>query len=352
MLAFLLRTLFIFILFVIFMVAVGFIVDRSLRSRGWRGPVTDHFDGRHFYNIGMKERPEMSRGCFLKWILNRPPNTWVFRKNPASLKPKERVVEGELVVTMVGHASLLIQTEGVNILTDPIWSKRASPFSFLGPKRYRNPGIAFEDLPPIDLILISHNHYDHMDVPTLKRLHKKWNTPIVVGLGNKSYLEDRGILNVTEIDWWDTYPVGGGVVISSVPAQHFSARALSDRNTTLWGGYVIETQHGNIYVAGDTGYGEFISEIAERYTSFRVALIPIGAFKPEFFMGPVHVSPQEALQMAQDIKAETMIPMHYGTFHLADDQQDEPLESLQGALQRATSSVEVVILEPGEQSTL
>jgi len=300
----------------------------------------------------MKERPEMSRGSFWKWILNRPPNTWVWRENPASPKLKERVDGAELVVTMVGHASLLIQTEGLNILTDPIWSKRASPFSFLGPKRYRDPGIAFEDLPPIDLVLISHNHYDHMDIPTLKRLHKKWNPQILVALGNQSYLEDRGILNVTEIDWWEKHPSGGDVYISSVPAQHFSARALSDRNTTLWGGYVLETPHGNIYFAGDTGYGEFISEIAKRHTSFRLALIPIGAFKPEFFMGPVHVSPTKALQMAVDIKAMTMIPMHYGTFHLADDQQDEPLESLRGAMEHDSSSVQIVVLEPGEQSTL
>ena len=350
--AFLLRFLLIFFAFLVVVGIILFIGDRLVRAKGWKGPITDHFDGKHFHNIETKEKITSRQGGFWKWILTRPPNTWVWRENEYSAKPKERVEGKDLVVTMVGHASLLIQTEGLNILTDPIWSERASPFTFIGPKRYRNPGVVFDDLPPIDVVVISHNHYDHMDVPTLKRIKAQWNPKIIVGLGNKDYLEERGVADVTEIDWWDKEDIGGGVSIISVAGQHFSSRSHSDRDTTLWGGYVIETAHGNIYFAGDTGYGPFISEIAKRYPSFRLAMIPIGAFKPEFFMKPVHVSPYEALRMAGDLSVKLMIPMHYGTFHLADDLQDEPLETLTKAMLTGSSSVQVKILASGEEISL
>lgn len=348
----LLHFVFIFLAFLGTVGIIFFIGDRLVRAKGWKGPVTDHFDGKHFHNIETKEKITSRRGGFWKWVLTRPPNTWVWRDNARSAKPKERSSGKDLVVTMVGHASLLIQTEGLNILTDPIWSERASPFTFIGPKRYRDPGVSFTDLPPIDVVIISHNHYDHMDIPTLKRINAKWNPKIIVGLGNKEYLEERGVGGVTEIDWWDKENIGGGVNIVSVAAQHFSSRAHSDRDTTLWGGYVIETIHGNVYFAGDTGYGPFIGEIAKRYSSFRLAMIPIGAFKPEFFMKPVHVSPKEALQMAVDLSAEVMIPMHYGTFHLADDLQDEPLETLTLAIKASGTKVEVRVLSSGEETVL
>jgi L-ascorbate metabolism protein UlaG (beta-lactamase superfamily) len=349
MLDFLINALSFFGLFVFGFAVLAFILDRSVRSKGWKGPVTDHFDGVRFHNIGGGSVTPRPRNAFLKWIMNRPPNKWQRRENPVSAKPAERVMGKDLVITMVGHASLLIQTEGLNIITDPIWSKRASPISFLGPARYRDPGVLFDDLPPIDIVLISHDHYDHMDIATLRRIAERFGARILVGLGNKEYLKDRGVTGVTEIDWWERQVLKEGVMISSVPAQHFSSRALSDRNKTLWAGYVIETPNGSMYFAGDTGYGPFIPEIAKRYTKFRVAMIPIGAFKPKFFMGPVHVSPDEAFRMAGDLSAEVMIPMHYGTFHLADDGQDEPLEKLDEAIKEGTvKGVVVKVIECGE----
>jgi L-ascorbate metabolism protein UlaG (beta-lactamase superfamily) len=341
-----------FFIFCIGCAILIFIIDRNIRASGWHGPVTDHFDGRRFYNIGSNTTPPPAQrsGNFWKWILSRPPNDWVWRDNNTSGAPKKCVNGSTLVVTMVNHATLLLQTEGKNILTDPIWSERASPFSFVGPKRYRHPGIAFEQLPPIDVVLISHNHYDHMDIPTLLRLQEAFHPVVIVPIGNKTYLETRGIEHVFEYDWWEKTDLGDSIHISSVPAQHFSARAISDRNTTLWGGYVIETPHGNTYIAGDTGYGPFVKSITERFSSMRLALIPIGAFRPEFFMGPVHVSPSEALLIAKDLHAGTMIPMHYGTFHLADDRQDEPLQELQKAIEKTPSSVQIVVLSNGEST--
>jgi L-ascorbate metabolism protein UlaG (beta-lactamase superfamily) len=342
------------LVFALIAVVAIFIVDRSVRSKGWDGPVTDHFDGKHFHNIGNVSQGDGGmRGGFWKWILNRPENEWVWRENTTSGTPKERVNGMELSVTMVNHATLLIQTEGLNILTDPMWSYRASPFSFVGPHRYRNPGIRFEDLPPIDAVIVSHNHYDHMDIPTLLRLNGEWNPKILVPLGNKAYLSDRGIANVEEVDWWEKREVKSGITISSVPAQHFSARALSDRNTTLWGGFMIEAPSGKIYFAGDTGYGPFIEKISERWDGVRLALVPIGAFNPRFFMGPVHVDPDEALRLAEHLKAKTVIPMHFGTFHLADDGQDEPMEKLKEAIAaRGDTSPTVMALENGASAMI
>jgi L-ascorbate metabolism protein UlaG (beta-lactamase superfamily) len=343
-----------FLLLVLIAGAIVFLIDRSVRSKGWKGPVTDHFDGTHFRNIGNGNgvRGNMREG-FWKWILNRPENHWVWRENATSSQPVKRVEGQALSVTMVNHATLLLQTEGLNILTDPMWSYRASPFSFMGPHRYRDPGVRFEDLPPIDAVIISHNHYDHMDIPTLMRLKKQWNPKIFVPLGNKEYLVARGIENVEEVDWWEGREVKAGVRISSVPAQHFSARSISDRNKTLWGGFIVEAPGGRIYFAGDTGYGPFIEEIVKRHDAVRLALVPIGAFNPRFFMGPVHVDPEEALRLAEDVKAMTVVPMHYGTFHLADDQQDEPLERLDEAMAaRGNTGPKVIILENGASTMI
>lgn len=323
------------------------VIDRSFRSRGWRGVRTDHFDGVHFANIGATQQ-DLKRGNIWKWLLTRPKNTWVWRDNPAQAKPAERVEGSNLVVTMVNHATLLIQTEGLNMLTDPIWSKRTSPFEWFGPKRYRAPGIDFDDLPPVDLVLVSHNHYDHMDLRTLRRLQACCKPRIVCGLGNREFLATRGIVDAHELDWWERVTISGVTAVRFVPAQHFSSRALSDRNKTLWGGFVIETPNGNIYFAGDTGYGPFLGSIKERYKSFRLGLIPIGAYIPDFIMRPVHLSPSEAYCAAGELNVVTMVPIHYGTFHLADDQQGQPLKDLKQAMSDQRNGTNVVVLSNGE----
>jgi L-ascorbate metabolism protein UlaG (beta-lactamase superfamily) len=308
---------------------VVFIVDRSLRTKGYQGPISGHFDGTKFLNIKVSPPEEMRRGNPLKWVLSRQENPWE-KRDVEQTKPVAEVSDGELIATFINHATVLIQTEGLNIITDPIYSERASPFSFIGPKRYAPPGVAFEDLPKIDVVLLSHNHYDHMDLPTLKRLAARDNPQIFVPLGNQEYLKRQGIDNVTELDWWDSNTISDNLSVVSVPAQHFSARALSDRNKTLWSGYIASTPHGDIYFAGDTGFGPFIDKIAERFPKgFRLGILPIGAFKPEWFMKEVHISPDEAFGLQDSLDIREVLAIHFGTFKLADDGQDEALAKAQ-----------------------
>ncbi len=338
-------------------VVLMYLTDRWLAAKPYKGPLSDHFNGKKFYSFGTRPGNKLEEHndwkLFLRWIKHRSTSKWSYRENRFSAKPKERVHGAELVVTFVNHATMLIQTEGLNILTDPVWSKRISPFWFIGPARYRPPGIAFLDLPPIDIVLISHNHYDHMDISTLKKINKKWKPKIYVGLGNASYLHSHGIRGAVDLDWWDKEVVNDGVAIVSAPGQHFSCRALSDRNKTLWCGFVIETPHGAIYFAGDTGYGPFVQMLHERYETFRLAFLPIGAFRPEWFMGPVHTSPDQAIQMHRELHVGTTVAIHYGTFHLADDHQDEPPVRIAQLLAASPEpKPNFVVLENGEPTTV
>ncbi|OGX08991.1 MAG: hypothetical protein A2Z88_05215 [Omnitrophica WOR_2 bacterium GWA2_47_8] len=341
----------------LFYTALLFGADKWLAARPYRGPISDHWNGKKFYSYGMHPGNGLEEHnnwhLFFRWVLHRHTSKWRFRKNRLHPKPKERVMGGELVVTFVNHATMLIQTEGLNILTDPVWSKRVSPFIGLGPKRFREVGVRFEDLPPIDVVLISHNHYDHMDIPTLHRIHKKWKPTIYAGLGNAKYLRRHGLRKAKDMDWWDKEKISTDVSVVCAAGQHFSSRAFSDRNKTLWCGYVIETLHGDIYFAGDTGYGQFVPKLHERYKKFRLAFLPIGAFRPEWFMSPVHISPDQAFQMHQELCVETSIAMHFGTFHLADDHQDEPPERITHLLAVSPDpKPNFILLENGEPTTV
>lgn len=237
---------------------------------------------------------------------------WI--QDPSYPPPPLRVTDG-VRITHINHATLLLQVDGLNILTDPIWSERASPLSWIGPKRVRAPGLALPELPPIDAILISHNHYDHLDIPTLKELHARFAPVVIAGLGNRPSLESAGVHPVVELDWWQAYDLGG-LAIRFVPAQHGSARGAFDRNRTLWGGFVLEsTGAGNIYFAGDTGLGPFASHIKQRYTDISLALLPIGHYLPRHMMRQVHMSPVDAVKLHLYLEADISIGMHFGTFH-------------------------------------
>jgi L-ascorbate metabolism protein UlaG (beta-lactamase superfamily) len=309
--------------------------------------ISDHFNGKTFYNSATIQPKGFS--SILKWLWTRQPGEW---KNSIeaqiATKPAPKVQQG-IRITFVNHATFLLQVDGLNILTDPIWSDRASPFSWIGPKRHRMPGIAFEDLPKIDVILVSHNHYDHLDLPTLMKLYVAHAPKIVVPLGVKKFLESKGISNVVELDWWDNSNLNDIISIQAVPAQHFSGRGMFDRNATLWCGYVIKTQSGNLYFAGDTGYNsEMFQEIGRRTGSIRVALLPIGAYKPQWFMSPVHISPEEAVKIHMILDIETSIGMHFGTFRLADDGQEDPVRDLERAVNKfRLDENEFLILKEG-----
>lgn len=283
--------------------------------------------------------------AMLKWLLHRNPGPWRSNLPPDETRPgsppPRRVEGGAMRVTFVGHSTVLIQQDNLNVLTDPIWSDRASPVPFLGPKRVRPPGIRFEDLPPIDVVLVSHNHYDHMDLPTLKRLASTF-PPLrfFVGRGNAEVLASAGVKNVTEVEWWQSIPLTGEVTLASVPAQHFSNRGIFDRDKALWTGFALKGPSGTTYFAGDTGLGPHFALIRERLGPVRLALLPIGAFRPEWFMGPVHLSPRDAVAAHQALGAQTSIPIHYGTFRLADDGELEPVVELARAAEEALGTDE------------
>lgn len=301
---------------------------------GYDGPASDHFNGTTFENLEEVE----AKGFLdvLKWSFNRDEGEWteLTEKDVTFAKKPSPRVFNSLAITYVNHATFLIQTGGLNILTDPVWSERVSPLSFAGPKRMRPPGLKFKDLPKIDLVIISHNHYDHLDIETLKKLNDWYSPKFIVPLGVDLYLNQAGIKNTTALDWWDNNSVSETVSVTSVPAQHFSARGLFDRNKTLWSGYVLETDSGTVYFAGDTGYGEFFKEIGERFKNITVGLIPIGAYKPQWFMSQIHVNPEEAIQVHKDLNAEISFGMHFGTFPLADDDMEEPVNDFLEAIKK------------------
>ncbi|MBT1703086.1 MBL fold metallo-hydrolase [Chryseosolibacter indicus] len=296
-----------------------------------RGPITDHFDGKRFSNpTGIKEQKATD---VVRWMLTRKKGPWKEDKTSKyGNRPLDFYKDG-IRITYVNHTTFLIQVDGINILTDPIWSRRASPFSWTGPKRMRLPGIKFEDLPRIHLVLLSHNHYDHLDVATMRMVFGAHHPKILTPLGVKAYLDKLHVSGSTDLDWWNEQTINEKLSIQCVPAQHFSGRGLTDRNGTLWCGYVIKSSYGNIYFAGDTGYNDTtFKDIGAKAGPFKVSIIPIGAFKPVWFMSPIHCSPEEAVKIHFDTNSEVSIASHFGTFALADDGLEEPVMELHRSL--------------------
>lgn len=342
-------SLFEYILIFVFLFGIFvFFADAFFSGSRYTGPVSDHFDGARFFSVPNPDlRKEKRKMSVLKWLFTMEKNVWKFVSVEPS-KPLERVSGKTGIATFVNHATALIQTEGLNILTDPIWTKRASPISFFGPKRYQNPGVNLEDIPKIDVILLSHNHYDHMDIDTLRFFHKRDAPKILTHLGNSEYLSKKGILNSTDMDWWDTHTLSSTIQVTSVPAQHFSARALTDRNKTLWGGFVIGTPNGDIYFAADTGYGPFSKKIQEKFPAgFRFGLLPIGDFSPRFFMKEMHMSPDDAYILKDELKIKKALAIHLGTFKLAGDTQSEPSDLL-ARMKAEKGDESFVVLKNGE----
>ncbi len=313
-----------------FMIVLLVIFERSIASRIFSGEKSDHFNGTHFFNApsSRARSPRPLNASIWKWMLSRRRGAWN-TKAVEPIVPAERVHDG-IAVTYINHATVLIQCYGVNIITDPVFSYRVSPLPFIGPARYAAPGVHMKDLPPIDIVLLSHNHYDHMDIASLRELQRVHTPRIYTGLGNRAYLARHGIPGAYEMDWWQEY-THAPFIITAVPARHFSARSVSDRNHTLWCGFVVQTPGGALYFAGDTGYGEFVQDIAHRFSPIQLALIPIGAYEPAWMMQEVHTNPSEALELHDMLTATTSIGIHHGTFRLTDEAQDEPGEHI-GAL--------------------
>ncbi|MDW7976935.1 MAG: MBL fold metallo-hydrolase [Leptospiraceae bacterium] len=255
----------------------------------------------------------------------------------------------------IGHSTVLIVSPKYYFITDPHFSERASPVSFAGPKRQRPPAISLEDIPKIDFVLISHNHYDHLDEKTVREIDKKFKPLFFVPLRVGNHLNEWGISNYVELDWWE-YVELDGIQVFCTPARHFSARSLFDRNETLWAGwYVKDRDHDfDFYFAGDTGYERFFREIREEIGKPKVALIPIGAFEPRWFMQEVHLDPQEAFRAFLDLDAEILFPIHWGTFYLAEEPMNLPPKLLKETYEnwrqaQPNPAKEVAFLKIGEK---
>jgi N-acyl-phosphatidylethanolamine-hydrolysing phospholipase D len=323
-------------------------------------PMSHHLPAGGFRNPWAGGSLHGTRGL-LKWMLTRSRTPSPARKSLAEMSYGEAppAASEQPRITWVGHSSFLIQVAGLNVLTDPVWSDRASPVSFAGPRRLVPPGLPLSDLPRIDITLLSHDHYDHLDRATVETLIARfpemvWMTP----LGVAQFVKSRGAKSVEELDWWDEVTVGNAT-IGCTPAQHFSGRLPWNRNSTLWCGWTLRIEDFSVFFAGDTGLHPEFARIAERFGPFDVAILPIGAYEPRWFMQPVHMSPEEAVQAYMDIVSAApshgciMLGSHWGTFRLTDEPVDEPPALTRVSWERANlPSENLWIFMHGENRTM
>ncbi len=316
----------------------------------YRGKISDHFDGTRFFD------PELNNNKsfidFLKWRFTTKSSDWPDNvpNNQFDLPPT-RVMGSDLRVSYVGHVTFLIQTHGLNILTDPVWSERASPFSFAGPKRVIDPGIKFENLPPIDVVWISHNHYDHLDLKTIDLLWEKHKPRIITPLGNDTIIKDHNPnIKVEAYDWGDQVIISDSIKFYIEPMQHWSARGFFDRNKALWAALNIETKSGNIYFVGDSGYGDgrYFKKAKAKFGKFRLALLPMGAYEPRWFMKYAHMNPEDMIKAHIDLGKPFTVPSHYDVFKLTDEPRGEALVNLEKAKKHLSVGEMLKPLEPGQ----
>jgi N-acyl-phosphatidylethanolamine-hydrolysing phospholipase D len=334
-------------IFIIFLAALlvsgGFMTVNAAHEEGTTQgtPTPAHHTPNGFRNI--YDYPEHGFGDFLLWKLGRIPDeepaiahVQMIPYVPDIVAPDYQRIDhpdpAKIQITWIGHATFLIQVEGINILTDPIYNVRSSPLSF-GFERKSPPGIPFDRLPPIHAVIISHNHYDHLDLYTVNKLGNtpKYFIPLKLG----QWFHDHDITNYVEMDWWDTM-MFKGIRVVSVPSQHFSRRTPFDGNKTLWAGWVLETKRGKIFFAGDTGYAPHFKEIREKLGPMRLALLPIGSYRPRWFMKTIHMDPPDAVSAHKDLQAKQSIAMHWGTFYIADEPLGEPPLYLKKAMKEAS----------------
>jgi L-ascorbate metabolism protein UlaG (beta-lactamase superfamily) len=298
----------------------------------YRGEKSDHFDGQRFYS---PTEPPPKSAAEITWVLlGKARRRWpALLLPPRQDKPPERV-EG-LRISPVGHSTILVQTAGLNLLLDPVWSERVSPLTFAGPKRATAPGIAFDDLPPIDAVLITHNHYDHLDRATIARLWQRFRPRVIAPLGNAPIIRrSNPEIAAEEHDWGHQVSLSDRLTVHLEPAFHWSGRGIRDRRMALWCSFVLTSPAGVVYHVGDTAYGDgsIFRDIPAKFGRPRLALIPIGAYEPRWFMAAQHVNPDEAVRIMLDCGAEQALGHHWGTFQLTHEPVDAPAEELEAAL--------------------
>jgi len=319
----------------------------------YSGPVSDHFDGTRFFDPDGV--PPKSLAEVLRWQFGgrRQRAAWPdWAPSPHADTPPARVEGSKVRLSFVGHASWLVQTAGLNILVDPVWSVRVSPVSWAGPKRRNDPGIAFEALPKVDIVLVSHGHYDHLDTPTLSQLAQKFAPRVITPLGNDVTMQEADqAIKAESFDWHDRVELGGSLAVTLVPTRHWTARGFLDRNKALWASFVLETALGKIYIVCDSGYGEgkHFRRVAEAHGPLKLAILPIGAYEPRWFMRDQHMNPADAVKAFADCGAERALAHHHGTFQLTDEAIDAPALALTEALDAANvPHQKFVVLKPGQ----
>ena len=339
--------------FCVVLLLVGCATNEGITKDDKELPLSTHYDGKHFKNTNGSDKAAGDIATFL-WqsLWNEKP--WPKAVDNAPADPLvARVTEG-IRITYINHATVLIQTAGLNILTDPVWSQRVSPVSFAGPKRVRAPGVPIEALPEIDVILVSHNHYDHLDTKTLTTLRQQQERePVIVsGLGNAKLLKKQGFEHAIELDCGEHTNVGNATV-HFVECQHRSGRGIHDQMKTLWGSFVVETPAGNLYFAGDTGYSPHFKAQGERYGPFALSLLPIGAYEPRWFMQDIHLNPEEAVRAHRDLNSTQSLGIHFGVFQLTWETIDQPIIDLADALrEQQVPQTAFWVLEPGAWRTV
>jgi len=309
----------------------------------YQGTVSNHFDGSKFSNLLKSDKSP--------WDIIKLFSGFMFYKQswPGWVENDSNVVSDvverseALRVTFINHSSFLVQVDNLNILTDPVYADRTSPFRWVGPNRVRAPGIALEALPPIDVVLISHNHYDHLDIEALKKLYQRQqgSEPLILaGLGNGELFSQEGLTRFKDLDWGQSVELGA-VRFNFVESRHRSGRGISDQMKTLWGSFVMETSKGPIYFAGDTGYGPHFSNAYEQFGEFYLSLLPIGAYEPRWFMKDIHLNPEEAVKAHIDLHSSNSISMHFGTFQLTHEGINQPVKDLAVALNKYEMSADI-----------
>ena len=297
-------------------------------------PRSDHCDGRRFFNPDGHVNRTLRD--ILRWKFGSKPAPWP-ASVPVSVRPPPAPpADGSIAATWVGHSTFLLQTARSAVLTDPVWSLRAGPAGVLGPRRVHPPAVPLESLPRIDAILLSHDHYDHCDLPTLRRLARAWQPVVVTPLGNAALCRRAGLTRVIELDWWESCEPAPHLDVTLTPSRHWSNRLTGPRNGRLWGGFNLQASRRRVHFVGDTGYDAgLFPAIRERLGPPHLALVPIGAYEPRWFMAPLHCDPDEAVRIHLDLGAALSLAMHWGCWQLTDEPREEPVRRLHEARRAA-----------------
>ncbi|MGQ9365841.1 MBL fold metallo-hydrolase [Azospirillum sp. A39] len=292
--------------------------------------MSDHWDGKRFFNPHAHTDKRLAE--LLRYLWFTPWESWPERLPDEA--PPAPLPEDGAALTFLGHVTFRLRLGGAVYLTDPVFSRRAGPGGVMGPRRVRPPAFALDDLARVDAVLLSHSHYDHMDLPSLAALARRQRPRVFTGLGNERILARAGVHDVVALDWWESAEGPGGTRVTFVPAQHWSARSPFDRRRTLWGGFVVEAPDGTVHFAGDSGYCPHFREIGARFPRIDMTLLPIGAYEPRWFMAAQHMNPDEAVRAFRDLGAARAVAMHFGTFRLTSEGFEAPVTALRAALDR------------------